>query len=333
MKTWIAEIKISLLATAALAVLVCGLYPLSVHLLGRGLFHGRADGSLVTREGTAVGSSLIGRAFEGPGYFHPRPSAAGAGYDGTASGGSNLGPLSRALSEAVARRAAAYREENGLPAAVLLPADAVTASASGLDPHISPANARLQAGRVARTRGLAPAPFVRVGEGGHVYVIGTAAARAVEQAADLESATGCARHELEADILGDPGCRPEIDALARQLALADRDVILKAAPRRPDQSASPQDVVDGLAELAFVMLRTRRPASLYLSGGDTAAGVLHRLGAAGLDLLEEVTPGMVLGIVRGGQADGLYVVTKPGAFGQPDALVRLSQYWKEHQGA
>ena len=153
MKTWIAEIKISLLATAALAVLVCGLYPLSVHLLGRGLFHGRADGSLVTREGTAVGSSLIGRAFEGPGYFHPRPSAAGAGYDGTASGGSNLGPLSRALSEAVARRAAAYREENGLPAAVLLPADAVTASASGLDPHISPANARLQAARVARARG------------------------------------------------------------------------------------------------------------------------------------------------------------------------------------
>jgi K+-transporting ATPase ATPase C chain len=153
MKTWIAEIKTSLLATAALAVLLCGVYPLSVHLLGRGLFPGRADGSLVVREGAAVGSSLIGQPFEGPGYFHSRPSSAGAGYDGTASGGSNLGPLSRTLSEAVARRAVAYRAENGLPAAALLPADAVTSSASGLDPHISPANARLQAARVARARG------------------------------------------------------------------------------------------------------------------------------------------------------------------------------------
>jgi K+-transporting ATPase ATPase C chain len=153
MKTWIAEIKTSLLATAALAVLLCGVYPLSVHLLGRGLFPGRADGSLVVREGAAVGSSLIGQRFEGPGYFHSRPSSAGAGYDGTASGGSNLGPLSRTLSEAVARRAVAYRAENGLPAAALLPADAVTSSASGLDPHISPANARLQAARVARARG------------------------------------------------------------------------------------------------------------------------------------------------------------------------------------
>jgi K+-transporting ATPase ATPase C chain len=159
MKTWIAEIKTSLLATAALAVLLCGVYPLAVHLLGRGLFPGRADGSLIGREGAAAGSSLIGRAFAGPAYFHSRPSAAGAGYDGTASGGSNLGPLSRTLSEAVARRAAAYREENGLPAATLLPADAVTASASGLDPHISPANARLQAARVARARGWA-ASFV-----------------------------------------------------------------------------------------------------------------------------------------------------------------------------
>ncbi len=155
MKTWIAEIKTSLLAVAALAVLLCGVYPLIVTLAGRGLFPGRADGSLLVRGGVVVGSSLIGRSFEGPRYFHPRPSAAGAGYDGTASGGTNLGPLSKALSEAVARRAADYRAENGLPAGTLVPADAVTSSASGLDPHISPTNARLQAARVARARGLA----------------------------------------------------------------------------------------------------------------------------------------------------------------------------------
>ena len=154
MKTWIAEIKTSLLATAALAVLLCGVYPLAVHLIGRGVFPGRADGSLLVRDGVVVGSSLIGRSFEGPRYFHPRPSAAGTGYDGTASGGTNLGPLSKALSEAVARLAADYRAENGLPAGTLIPADAVTSSASGLDPHISPANARLQAARVARARGL-----------------------------------------------------------------------------------------------------------------------------------------------------------------------------------
>jgi potassium-transporting ATPase KdpC subunit len=154
MKTLIAEIKTSLLAAAALAVLLCGLYPLTVSLAGRVLFPGRADGSLLVRDGTIIGSSLIGRPFAGPGYFHSRPSAAGAGYDGTASGGTNLGPLSKTLNETVARRVADYREENGLPSGTLIPADAVTASASGLDPHISPQNAFLQAPRVARENGL-----------------------------------------------------------------------------------------------------------------------------------------------------------------------------------
>jgi len=154
MKTWIAEIKTSFLATAALAVLLCAVYPLTVRVAGRVFFPNRADGSLLVRDGAIVGSSLIGRSFEGPRYFHPRPSAAGSGYDGAASGGTNLGPLSKALSEAVARRAADYRAENGLSAGTLVPADAVTSSASGLDPHISPANARLQAARVARARGL-----------------------------------------------------------------------------------------------------------------------------------------------------------------------------------
>jgi potassium-transporting ATPase KdpC subunit len=154
MRIRLSELGTALRATAGLAVLVGILYPVSVGLLDRALFPGRAAGSLVRRDGIVVGSFLIGQPFAGPGYFHPRPSAAGAGYDASGSGGSNLGPLSRRLAENVERRAAQYRAENRLPASAPVPADAVTASGSGLDPHISPANARLQAPRVARERGL-----------------------------------------------------------------------------------------------------------------------------------------------------------------------------------
>jgi K+-transporting ATPase ATPase C chain len=104
-----------------------------------------------------VGSELIGQGFRARGYFHPRPSAAGTGYDGASSGGSNLGPLNPKLTEGddgIARLAAAYRRENGLTSESRLPADAVTRSGSGLDPHISPANAALQAPRVAQARHL-----------------------------------------------------------------------------------------------------------------------------------------------------------------------------------
>jgi potassium-transporting ATPase KdpC subunit len=154
MKIRLSDLGTALRATAGLAVCVCLLYPAAVWLLDRALFPGQADGSLVRRDGIVVGSVLIGQPFFGPGYFHPRPSAAGAGYDASASGGSNLGPLSKRLAESVERRAAQYRAENGLPASTPVPADAVTASGSGLDPHISPANARLQTPRVARERGL-----------------------------------------------------------------------------------------------------------------------------------------------------------------------------------
>jgi len=157
MKSWWTELRRSVLAVAVLAVILCGLYPLVAWALAQGLFPGRANGSLIARDGAVVGSSLIGQRFSGPGYFHPRPSAAGQGYDGGRSGGTNLGPLSKELAEAVARRIDEYREENGLAAATPVPADAVTASASGLDPHISPENARLQARRVARARGLTEA--------------------------------------------------------------------------------------------------------------------------------------------------------------------------------
>ena len=108
-------------------------------------------------DGRVVGSRLIGQSFTSPRYFHPRPSAAGDGYDGRASGASNLGPSSPDLAAAVRDRARVYRADNGLAASAPVPVDAVTASASGLDPDISPANARLQANRVARVRGLPPA--------------------------------------------------------------------------------------------------------------------------------------------------------------------------------
>jgi len=154
MKQLIAELRIALAATAVLAVLLCGLYPMIVWGLAQGLFPAQANGSLFMKYGEIVGSRLIAQPFAGERYFHSRPSAAGAGYDASSSGGTNLGPTSKKLIEEVARRAARYRMENGLAANALVPADAVTASASGLDPHISPANAAIQARRVAAARGL-----------------------------------------------------------------------------------------------------------------------------------------------------------------------------------
>ena len=117
-------------------------------------FPGRADGSLVESGGEVVGSRLVGQQFTGTRYFQPRPSAAGDGYDAMSSSASNLGPTNEDFLAAVEERVAAYRELNGLADGAEVPADAVTASGSGLDPHISPANARLQAARVARERGL-----------------------------------------------------------------------------------------------------------------------------------------------------------------------------------
>ncbi|HEY3490104.1 MAG TPA: K(+)-transporting ATPase subunit C [Candidatus Deferrimicrobiaceae bacterium] len=154
MKSLVAEIRASLLSTLLIALLCCGVYPLAVSGIGRGLFPNQAAGSLLRNGGNVVGSSLIGQSFSGPGYFHPRPSAAGAGYDASESGGTNLGPLSKKLIADVRRRVADYRRENGLDNAIPVPADAVTSSASGLDPHIGVDNARFQAARVAAARGL-----------------------------------------------------------------------------------------------------------------------------------------------------------------------------------
>ncbi len=143
-------------ATLVLTVLCGGLYPALVWGLGQAVFPTQANGSVMRdASGKIVGSSLLGRNFNGPQYFHPRPSAAGPdGYDVKASSGSNLGPTSQKLADALRERIAAYRTENSLAADASVPSDAVTSSASGLDPHISPANAALQARRVAAARGV-----------------------------------------------------------------------------------------------------------------------------------------------------------------------------------
>jgi K+-transporting ATPase ATPase C chain len=137
-------------------------YPLVVTGIAQGLWSDKADGSLVTVNGKAVGSSLIGQTFTKAKYLHPRPSAAGDGYDGLASSASNLGPTNPTLIDDVKKAAAAYRKENGLPAGYSVPIDAVTSSGSGLDPGISVANAKLQAKRVADARGLTVAQVEQV---------------------------------------------------------------------------------------------------------------------------------------------------------------------------
>lgn len=138
--------------TIALTVLLGIVYPLAVTGIAQIIFPGKAQGSLIQEGGRVIGSKLIGQLFAGPGYFRSRPSAAGAGYDATASSGTNLGPTSRKLfEEQVKERADRLRAAN--PEAEI-PADLVTSSASGLDPHITPAAARFQLPRVARERGL-----------------------------------------------------------------------------------------------------------------------------------------------------------------------------------
>lgn len=127
-------------------------YPLAVTGVAQAAFPAQANGSLVRdAKGTVVGSALIAQAFTKAEYLHPRPSAAGAGYDASASSGSNMGPLNEALAKRIKTDADALHAENP---GVVIPADAVTTSGSGLDPDISPANARFQAPRIAKARGL-----------------------------------------------------------------------------------------------------------------------------------------------------------------------------------
>jgi K+-transporting ATPase ATPase C chain len=155
--------------TIALLIITAVIYPLVVTGIGQVLFNRQANGSFISVHGQDVGSSLVGQAFTGDQYFQGRPSAAGAGYDAANSSGSNLGPTSDKLFNGIAddpatpdadesfagitQRVATFRDANGVPANQKLPSDSVTASASGLDPHTSPATARLQVARVAKARG------------------------------------------------------------------------------------------------------------------------------------------------------------------------------------
>jgi K+-transporting ATPase ATPase C chain len=158
MKKLFSEIRSAVTLTLVLAVVCCGIYPLAVYGLAQITFRDKANGSLIVgKDGTIHGSCLIGQQFTADKYFISRPSDAGANgmaYDPTSSGGSNLGPTSQKLHDAIAQNIASYRAQNNLATNALVPADAVTASASGLDPHISLRNAELQTPRVAKARGL-----------------------------------------------------------------------------------------------------------------------------------------------------------------------------------
>jgi K+-transporting ATPase ATPase C chain len=158
MKNLFSEFRAAIMSTLVLVIVCCGLYPVVVYGLSQALFRDKANGSLIVdKDGTIHGSRLIGQQFTLDKYFITRPSDAGANgmaYDPTASAGSNLGPTSQKLHDTIMQNIAAYRTQNGLDSNAPVPADAVTASASGLDPHISLRNAELQTPRVAKTRGL-----------------------------------------------------------------------------------------------------------------------------------------------------------------------------------
>ncbi|MGZ6465445.1 MAG: potassium-transporting ATPase subunit KdpC [Bdellovibrionota bacterium] len=142
----------SIMATAVLALLLCGVYPMVVYGLGKIFFADNVGGGIVYRGGHAVGAKLIGQAFTKPEYFHGRPSAAGNGYDAANSSGSNLGPTNQKLADGLKSNVEAFLKENPTVKNGEVPTQLVTASGSGLDPHISPEAAMVQVARVATAR-------------------------------------------------------------------------------------------------------------------------------------------------------------------------------------
>jgi K+-transporting ATPase ATPase C chain len=150
---------VAVLMTIVTTLLLGVAYPLAVTGLAQVLFSDKANGQLIERNGTVIGSRIIGQGFSSAGYFRSRPSAAGTGYDAANSGGTNLGPTNKKLVDSVKAAVDSAKPEN--PGA-RVPIDLVTSSASGLDPHISPANAAFQAPRVARERGVPEAEIRRL---------------------------------------------------------------------------------------------------------------------------------------------------------------------------
>jgi len=156
------NLLIAILMTAVTTVLLGVAYPLVVTGIAQAVFPEKANGQLIERNGKTVGSRLIGQTFSSPGYFRGRPSAAGTGYDAANSGGTQLGPTNKKLIEAVRASVDAARKEN---VSAVVPIDLVTSSASGLDPHLSPASAAFQVPRVARERGVSAADVQRLVDG------------------------------------------------------------------------------------------------------------------------------------------------------------------------
>jgi K+-transporting ATPase ATPase C chain len=153
------NLVVAILMTVVTTLLLGLVYPLVVTGIAQALFRDTANGQLIERNGKVVGSRIIGQAFSSPGYFRGRPSAAGSGYDAANSGGTNLGPTNKKLIEAVKTSVDAARKENASDA---VPIDLVTSSASGVDPHLSPASAAFQVPRVARERGVSAADVQRL---------------------------------------------------------------------------------------------------------------------------------------------------------------------------
>lgn len=160
----IKPIKISFIILLFFTLLLGVVYPYFVFGVGQVFFHKKAMGSLIyNAQGEIIGSKLIGQNFSSSKYFHPRPSNAGSeGYDAASSSGSNLGPTSKELMSRISKKSKEYRSENNLDENTLVPADAVTSSASGLDPDISVQNALLQAPRIAKARKLSESAIVQL---------------------------------------------------------------------------------------------------------------------------------------------------------------------------